>query len=178
MVCPRCIEAVTEVCEQFELEILEIQLGSVEVLVPDNLNEKALVETFRNRGFDLVVSKDEILVEKTKAAIVKLVHVMEETPVLTNSSWLEEELNESYQKISKTFSKLTGTTIEKYLISHKIERTKEFIQYGELSFEEIAMKLGYKSLSHLSKQFKEVENLSLTEYKKNHLSDRNSLEKL
>jgi len=178
MVCQRCIEAVVEVFQQLEISPSKVELGKVETLVSDDFNEDNLAAKLQSRGFDLVKSKEEVLVEKTKAAIVKLVHYLEENPLVTNSIWLENELNENYQKISKNFSALTGLTLEKYLISHKMEKVKELIQYRELSFEHIALKLGYKSLSHLSKQFKEVEKLSLTDFKKNKPKDRNKLENL
>ena len=178
MVCQRCIEAVVEVFEQLNETPTKIELGKVETLVQDDFDELVLADKLQARGFDLVKSKDEILVEKTKAAIVKLIHILEENPLITNSVWLEKELDENYQKISRTFSKTTGITVEKFLISHKIERVKELIQYKELSFEEIANKLGYKSLSHLSKQFKEIENISLSDFKKNKANERNKLENL
>ena len=178
MVCQRCIEAVEEVFRGLDLKIEEIQLGLVKTKVPDNFDEKILLDTLLSRGFDLVKSKEEILVEKTKIAIVKLVHQLEENPLITNSIWLEEELEENYQKVSRTFSSLTNLTIEKYIILHKIERAKELIQYKQLPFESIAYNLGYKNLSHLSNQFKEVENMSLSEFKKKFESNRKGLEEL
>lgn len=176
MVCPRCIEAVEEIFAGLNLSIKEISLGVVKTFVPISFDDTSLIEVLQSRGFDLVKSKEEILVEKTKAAIVKLVHQLEENPLITNSVWLEDELQENYQKISRTFSSITNTTLEKYLILHKIERAKELIQYNQLAFEAIAYKLGYKSLSHLSNQFKEVENMSLSEFKKRHESNRKGLE--
>ena len=176
MVCPRCIEAVEEIFLNLNMANSDVQLGIVKTTLPENFDEEILLKELQARGFDLVKSKEEVLAEKTKAAIVKLVHQLEENPLITTSVWLEKELNESYQKISRNFSLLTGHTLEKYLILHKIERVKELIQYNQLTFESIAFKLGYKSLSHLSNQFKEIENVSLSEFKKNNESNRKGLE--
>lgn len=178
MVCQRCIEAVEEVFESLDLKETKVELGVVESFIPVDFNEEALQEKLQNRGFDLVKSKEEILVEKTKAAIIKLVHLLEENPLLTNSVWLENELQENYQKISRNFSNETDTTLEKFLIMHKIEKAKELIQYRQLSLNDIANKLAYKSLSHFSKQFKEIEKISLTEFRRNLESKRNRLEDL
>ncbi|MCB9256786.1 MAG: helix-turn-helix transcriptional regulator [Chitinophagales bacterium] len=178
MVCQRCVEAVEEVFASMDLKDTKVELGVVETLIPDHFFEEALQEKLQNRGFDLVKSKEEILVEKTKAAIVKLVHLLEENPLLTNSVWLENELQENYQKISRNFSNETDTTLEKYLILHKIEKAKELIQYNQLSLEAIAYKLAYKSLSHFSKQFKEIEKISLSKFRKNLESKRKRLDDL
>lgn len=178
MVCQRCIEAVEEIFEASNAELKAIDLGEVTALVAMDFDDEALAQNLEKRGFELVEDKEEVLVEKTKAAIVKLVHYLESKPNLTNSVWLEEELSESYQKISRTFSKITDTTVEKYLILQKIERAKELISYHELSFDEISFKLGYKSLSHLSNQFKEITGFSLTQYKNDQNQSRTKIDEI
>jgi AraC-like DNA-binding protein len=59
-----------------------------------------------------------------------------------------------------------GYTIEHYIIAQKIERAKELITYNELNLTEIAFKLHYSSVAHLSNQFKKITGLTPTHFKK------------
>lgn len=178
MVCQRCIEAVEEIFNKHPTDKTNVVLGKVETLILEDFDDELLANNLRERGFEVVKSKEEILLEKTKVAVVKLVHYLSENPNITTSVWLEKELGESYQKISRTFSKVNNITLEKFIIQHKVEKTKELIQYGQLSFEDIACNLGYKSLSHLSAQFKDLAGMSLSEFKKSENRKRNKLEDL
>jgi len=75
-------------------------------------------------------------------------------------------LNHDYTYLANLFSEVQGTTIEQFIISHKIERIKELIIYDELNITEIAWKMNYSSVAHLSNQFKKVTGLSPTNFKK------------
>jgi AraC-like DNA-binding protein len=59
-----------------------------------------------------------------------------------------------------------GTTIAQFIISHKIERIKELMIYDELNITEIAWKMNYSSVAHLSNQFKKVTGLTPSHFKK------------
>jgi AraC-like DNA-binding protein len=63
------------------------------------------------------------------------------------------------------FSEVQGTTIEKFIITHKIERVKELLVYNELTLTEIAWKLHYSSVAHLSNQFKKVTGLTPSHFR-------------
>ncbi len=177
MVCPRCIEAVREIFVSFGYPSANVLLGAVEIK-DDLIDLSSLEENLSERGFELIREKDEELLVKTKSAVIQLIHYLDENPNLMNSAWLEEHLNERYQKISKHFSKKTGQTLEKYIIQHKIERAKELISYDQLSVKEIATKIGYKSVAHLSRQFKDLTKMSITEYKNSNVSTRINLDKI
>lgn len=177
MVCQRCIEAVQEILAILKVSHVQVGLGNVEFLADDTFNEIELKNILEKRGFGIVKSKDEILIEQTKAAIIELVHDLSVDTNITTSIWLENKLGTNYSKISRTFSKYNDLTVEKYIIHHRIEKVKELIQYQELSFESIAEKTGYKNLSHLSKQFKETTGVSLSEYKRSN-NERNKLEEI
>lgn len=177
MVCPRCIEAVRDILGSIGHPNVEVELG-VAIVPQEDLDLNSLAIMLKERGFELIKDKDEELLVKTKSAVVQLIHYLDENPSVMNSVWLENNLEENYQRISKNFSKMSGQTLEKYIIQHKIERAKELISYHDLSLEEITRKIGYKSLSHLSKQFKEVTKMSLTEYKNSSTSDRIELDKI
>ena len=105
-------------------------------------------------------NKKAILIEKIKNTVVEMVHYEVELPKTNNSDYIKEKLNYSYTYLANLFSEATGTTIEHYIITHKIERAKEFILYDELNLTQISYKLHYSSVAHLSKQFKQVTGLT------------------
>ena len=117
-------------------------------------------------GLVLMDDKKAILIEKIKNIIVEMIHYNEEIPVITFSHFLSEKLNYEYNYLSNLFSEVKGTTIEHYIISHKIERAKELLVYNELTLTEIAYKLHYSSVAHLSNQFKKVTGLTPSFFKK------------
>ena len=81
------------------------------------------------------------------------------------SNYLSEKLDYDYTYMANLFSEVQGTTIEQFMIAHKIERIKELMIYGELNITEIAWKMNYSSVAHLSNQFKKVTGLSPSHFK-------------
>jgi AraC-like DNA-binding protein len=110
--------------------------------------------------------KKSMLIEKIKTIIIEMIHYSEEPPLLNFSSFLSEKLNYDYNYLSNLFSEVKGTTIEHYIIAHKIERAKELLIYNELTLTAIAEKLHYSNVSHLSNQFKKVTGLTPSFFKK------------
>jgi AraC-like DNA-binding protein len=92
------------------------------------------------------------------------------------SDYLGEKLNHDYTYMANLFSEVQGTTIEQFIISHKIERIKELIIYGDLNITEIAWKMNYSSVAHLSNQFKKVTGLTPSHFKKLKVQRRMPLE--
>jgi AraC-like DNA-binding protein len=111
-----------------------------------------------------------ILIERIKNVIVEMVHYEEEIPKVNFSIFLSEKLHYDYTYLANLFSEVTGITIEHFIISHKIERAKELLLYGELNLTQISYKLNYSSVGHLSNQFKKVTGLTPTYFK--HLKDK------
>jgi AraC-like DNA-binding protein len=109
--------------------------------------------------------KKAMLIEKIKTVIIEMVHHSNEIIKVNFSDYLSEKMNHDYTYLSNLFSEVQGTTIEQYIISHKIERIKELIIYGEHNITEIAWKMGYSSVAHLSSQFKKVTGLSPSHFK-------------
>jgi AraC-like DNA-binding protein len=179
MVCPRCVATVTDVLTQQGLAVQEVKLGEAVVTGDQEPDIPAVSEALQAHGFELLQEKDEQLTDLIKTTLLEYQHHLEEEyHPITTSVYLSEKLGMSYQHLSKVFSQHTDTTIEKYLIRLKIERVKELISYGELTLSEIAFKLQYSSVQHLSNQFKKVTGISVTDYKKNPTIDRTSLDKL
>jgi AraC-like DNA-binding protein len=94
------------------------------------------------------------------------------------SIYLSDKLHYDYTYLANLFSEVQGSTIEHFIIYHKIERIKELIIYNELNITEIANKMNYSSVSHLSNQFKKITGLSPSHFKKLKVKRRNPIEEI
>ena len=137
-----------------------------------------LKRNLHQSGLELMDNQRAILVEKIKNIIIELVHYTDEIPKLSFSDYLSEKLNHNYSYLSNLFSEVKGTTIEHFIIIHKIERVKELIIYDELNLSEIANKLHYSSVAHLSTQFKKITGLTPSFFKSLKIKKRTVLENL
>lgn len=180
MVCPRCIAAVEELLQGQNIPFLKVNLGYA--VVPGELTDQQVLrlETgLKTKGFELLDDKRKQLVEQVKNTIIRSVHHTPEMSQKRNlSDLLSEELGQDYKHISTVFSEITGTTIEKFHIRHKIERVKELIVYNQLSLKEIAFQMGYSSEAYLSNQFKKVTGFTPSYFKKIAEQKRMSIDQL
>jgi AraC-like DNA-binding protein len=138
----------------------------------------SLAAALKLTGLELMVDNKLIMVEKIKTIIIELIHYSEGRIKINLSDFLSEKLNHNYTYLSNLFSEVKGTTIEQYTLSHKIEKVKELLGYDELNLTEIAWKLNYSSVSHLSNQFKKITGLTPSHFKKLKNKKRISLENL
>lgn len=179
MVCPRCIRAVREALEQSGLEVESVRLGEAEIIggLSDELKSRLMAE-LENLGFELLEDRRSRIIEGAKNCIVRLVRSEEVVPDANLSDYLSGKLGLDYKYLSALFSETEGRTIEKFFIAQKIERVKELLVYDELTLSEIAFRLGYSSVAHLSAQFKRTTGLTPSLYK--HMGDkrRRSLDEL
>lgn len=166
MVCNRCIMVVKSELEKFGLHPVAVELGEV-ILEKDisDTEKDRLNKRMQSLGFEIIDDKKTRLIESIKKTIIDLVHSEEGAPKMTFSEHLSERFHHDYSYLSKLFSEVQGVTIEQFLIAQKIERVKELLVYDELNLSEIAHKLDYSSVSHLSKQFKKVTGLTPTHFK-------------
>jgi AraC-like DNA-binding protein len=180
MVCDRCIKVVREELEKLNVTVLDVQLGKALVLEPPGgLDLSAVERVLQANGFELLVEKKAQLVEKIKTAIIDLIYSDRlESLHLNLSDFLTERIGKDYPYLSTLFSTMGGVTIEKYFILQKIERVKELLIYDELTLSEIAYKLGYSSVQHLSSQFKKVTGMTPTQFKKLRIAERRSLDQV
>ncbi len=161
------------------LKYLSINLGQVELMKPIKPHERELMRAaLLKSGLELMDDKKSIIIEKIKDIIIEMVHYEEDLPKVNFSDFLSEKLNYSYAYLANLFSETEGTTIEHFIIIHKIERVKELIIYDELSLTEIADKLHYSSISHLSNQFKKITGLTPSFFKSLKDKKRSNLENL
>jgi AraC-like DNA-binding protein len=166
MVSNRCKMAVKEELKRLGLHFIVLDLGVVEIM--ESITEEKriqLKEGLLRSGLELMDDKKAILIEKIKNIIIEMVHFSDEMIKINFSNFLSEKLNHNYTYLANLFSEVQGTTIEHFIISHKIERIKELIIYGELNITEIAWKMGYSSVAHLSNQFKKSTGLSPSHFK-------------
>ncbi|HOI49306.1 MAG TPA: helix-turn-helix domain-containing protein [Prolixibacteraceae bacterium] len=162
MVCNRCIMVVQQLFESLEHPPVHISLGEVETAIPLSGEELDLLRTkLVDLGFELIDDARSQLIEKIKTLVIEMIHYRKADDRKMNySAYIESGLNKDYTYLSNLFSEVTGTTIEKYIISQKIERVKELLVYDEHTLSEIAWELGYSSVAHLSAQFKKVTGLT------------------
>lgn len=166
MVCIRCKMIVKAELDNLGLHYQRVELGEadiVEDLTPAQIDE--LDTALRKSGIEVLESKKSILIEKIKNIIIEQVHYVEE-PMPTNlSTLLSETLHHDYTYLANLFSISQGTTIEKFYISHRVERIKELLLYDELNITEIARLMHYSSVAHMSNQFKKLTGLTPSFFK-------------
>jgi len=166
MVSTRCKMAVKAALKQLGLHFIVVDLGEVEIM--ENISEelrKQLSIVLFDSGLELMDDKRAVLIERIKNTIIEMVHHTDEIIKTNFSDFLSKKLNHDYTYLANLFSEVQGTTIEQFIISHKVERIKELIIYDELNISEIAWKMNYSSVAHLSNQFKKVTGLSPTHFK-------------
>ena len=166
MVSLRCQNIVRSELEKMHLHFTVVELGEVEVMEELSLAQQQEIKvSLLKFGLELLEDKKSILIEKIKNIVMEMIHYSDEPPVLKFSAYLSEKLGYDYNYLSNLFSEVKGTTIEHFIISHKIERAKELLIYNELTLTEIAQKLHYSNVAHLSNQFKKVTGLTPTFFK-------------
>ena len=167
MVSLRCKMIVKDELENMGLEHIVLDLGMVEIREEiTEAQHDALKTNLLRSGLELLDDKRSILIEKIKNVIVEMVHYSDELPRLNYSDYISEKLHYDYTYLSNIFSEVKGITIQQFIILHKIERVKEMLLYDEMNMTEIAFKMGYSSVSHLSNQFKKITGLSPSFFKK------------
>jgi len=179
MVTIRCKMVVKSELERLGVPYASVDLGeavTMEDLTPKQLEQ--LSAGLKKQGLELMDDKKSILVEKIKVAIIELVHYNDDQLKINLSDYLAEALNHNYTYLANLFSEVKGTTIEHFYLAHKIEKVKELLVYDELSLTEIAYKLHYSSVAHLSNQFKKMTGLTPSHFKDLKHKRRKALENM
>ena len=154
---------VKETLKKLGLHFVSVELGEVEIMEEMNSDQREqLKSVLLQSGLQLMDNRSAMLIEKIKNVIIEMVHYSDELPKTNFSVYLSDKLKYDYTYLSNLFSETEGTTIEHFILMHKIERVKELIIYDELNLTEIAAKLHYSSVAHLSNQFKKITGLTPT----------------
>jgi AraC-like DNA-binding protein/copper chaperone CopZ len=166
MACESCKMVVKGALEDLNVATIKVELGEIETKedVSDDV-KKELNKIIKKAGLELLEKKQGVLIEKIRKVMIDYVYKSDEKPSVNFSVLLSEELHYSYTYLANFFSEVEATTIEQFVIALKIERIKELIMFGEDNLTEIAYKLHYSSVSHLSAQFKKTTGLSPSHFK-------------
>lgn len=179
MVCNRCKYVVRSEIEKLGIVVNNIELGEVDVSGISTKDELANInKRLKEFGFEIIDDAKSKTIEKIKKLLIDLAQPNNEAHSLKLSSYLADNFSKEYNYLSSLFSEVEGQTIEHYFISLKIEKVKELLKYGELSLSEIAWQMGYSSVAHLSKQFKQITGLTPTHFKTTRNSKRTPVENL
>jgi AraC-like DNA-binding protein len=179
MVCQRCKMVVKSELEKLGLHHTRVELGEVEVMEDLTAGQRnQLNQGLKMAGLELMEDKRSMLVERIKIHIIELLDNQDEQIKMNLSDYLSEKLNHNYTYLANLFSEVKGTTIEQFYLNHKIERVKELLVYDELNLTEIADKMHYSSVSHLSNQFKKMTGLTPSHFKNLRQKRHNILEEV
>ena len=179
MVCIRCKMVVKAELEKLGLHYIVVELGEAEIM--ESISEEQhdqFKEALLKSGLELLDDKKSVLIQRIKNVIIELIHYSEEPLAINFSDHLSQKLNHNYTYLANLFSEVQGTTIEQFIIAHKIERVKELLVYNELNLTEIAYLMHYSSVAHLSAQFKKVTGLTPSHFKQLREKRRDMLENL
>lgn len=179
MVCIRCKMVVKDELTRLGLKYTSVELGEADI--EENISPAQrgqIKQGLLKYGLELMDDKKSVLIQKIKTVIIELVHYSEEPLAINLSDYLSQKLDYDYTYLANLFSEVQGITIEKFFISHKIERVKEFLVYNELTLTEIAFKMHYSSVAHLCTQFKKSTGLTPSHFKKLKDKRRSMLEDL
>jgi AraC-like DNA-binding protein len=165
MVSLRCKMLVKDELLKIGVKYVSLELGMVEILEDITAEQRKLLkENLLKSGLELLDDTKSILIERIKNVIIQLIHFSDELPKVNYSDYISEKLGKDYTYLANTFSEVKGITIQQFIITHKIERVKELLIYNELNITEIADKLHYSSVAHLSNQFKKITGLTPSFY--------------
>lgn len=165
--------------QKLGVPFITVDLGEIDIPVEISPDQREKLKcSLKRSGLELMDDSRAILIERIKNVIIEMVHYSDEVPKTKNSVYISEKLGNDYTYIANLFSESTGTTIEQFIIHHKIERVKELLLYDELNLTEISYRLNYSSVAHLSNQFKKITGLTPTFFKKLKLKRTSNLENI
>ena len=156
-----CKKVLDEKLMEHQIKHKVLGFGEIEFL--GKISEEK-IEEFSNSlipyGIEIVENQKAILIQKIKDTIIDMVFNEDANVNVKSSVYIAEKLGHSYGYLSNLFSEVTYTSIENFIIIQKIEYTKQLIINNQLSLTEIAFKLNYSSVAHLSSQFKNTTGIT------------------
>jgi len=158
---------VKDVLDRLGLHHTHVELGEAEIaetISPGQYDQLRLA--LQKFGLELMDDKKSVLIQRIKNVIIEWVHFSGEPLEMSLSGYLGQKLRYNYAYLANLFSEVQGMTLENFFIVHKIERVKELLVYNELSLTEIAHKMNYSSVAHLSSQFKKVTGFTASHFKR------------
>ena len=175
MVCSRCKTIVKSELDKSDIKYVSVELG--EVTIEKKLTEskhKRLFTALKQSGFELIDNRKNEVIEKLKTTIADLGLCTDEDLNTSYTDFINMRVNDTFISLNTLFAEIEGITIEKYIIKQKIELVKEMLGHNNLNIAEIAVKMHYSSVAHLSSQFKSITGLTPLHFKQlQHISFNN-----
>lgn len=166
MMSNRCRMVVKEELKKMGLHFIVVELGEVELMETLNTEQRSeLKAALLLSGLELMDDKRAVLIAQIKEAVAEMISSNDDQMKINFSDFISSKLGHNYTYLAGLFAEVQGSTIGQYIIAHKVELVKELIMYGELSITEIAWKLNYSSVAHLSNQFKKVTGYAPSHFK-------------
>lgn len=167
MVCERCISVIKEGVTNLGYEVEKVSLGRLIIKSEIDKDGYYRIEQFlTENGFQMISNRQVRIVSQAKELINEVFgQNVKYDARLKFSSLLSETLHMNYDSISELFTELEGITLEKYIITKRLEKVKELLVYTEFTLTEIAYITGFSSINHLSRQFKELTGFSPSHFK-------------
>ena len=179
MLSTRCVNYISVLLKDMGISFDSVELGQVNLINKLSLNQKSdFINKLKQEGFELIENSQSILSERIKLIIIQMIHHSEENIKTNFSVYLSVQMKHNYTYLSNVFRAENGISIKQFIIINKVERIKALLLYGELNLAEIAYKLNYSSIAHLSNQFKRISGFSPTNYRHLEVNQRISLEKI
>jgi AraC family transcriptional regulator len=180
MVCDRCLMIVRQQLESLDFIVKQVALGHVEIAPdPDEEQLQLISSALKVPGFELINKETDKIVEAIKIAVIELVHHSDLSELnISFSDLIAKRVGKDYAHLSRLFSNAQDTTIERFIIEQKVEKSKELLEYGELNLNEISYQMGYSSSAHLSTQFKIITGLTPSQFKSSGKTKRKPIDKI
>jgi AraC-like DNA-binding protein len=167
MVCQRCISIVKNQLESAGFILDDVNLGEVIFSATSSITDASLIdEKLRPLGLSVLEDKRKKIVRDVKLLVAEVYNgKFDFRPGFRFSELVSKKIGKDYDAISMTFSSSENSTLEKYIIDYRIEKAKEFLVYTSESLADISFKLGFSSVAHLSRQFKQQTGLTPSYFK-------------
>jgi AraC family transcriptional regulator len=167
MVCPRCVLAVEQSLRQLDIPFEKVVLGKVFLAEPINKDKLSeLEQLFHQLGFKILRNKEVQRIEEVKNLLTEFIQKTDIPEGFNLMGFIKQHVPEDYSRVSHLFSSTEGMTLEHFFIQLKLDKVKEWLFYEEMQLSEMAWKLGYSSVQHLSSQFKKHTGMTPSAYKK------------
>ena len=167
MISGSCKTLVEQEMNKLGFKHIKVELGEVE-FEGDISDEKLHLfdSALKDLGLEILVDKRDRLIAKIKDAVYQLVYLTDDLPKPNYSDYISEKVNVSYSSLSNVFSAKEKMTIEKYIIIQRMERVKELLIYSDIALNDIAFKMHFSSVAHLSNQFKKSTGMTPSFFRK------------
>jgi AraC family transcriptional regulator len=166
MVCRRCVMVIEEELKDLGHEPLQVGLGEVTVIDSGKLDKAELEKRLAALGFSLLEDRKVKTVSEVKALVEEVYSGDYDFPDnFRFSKLVKERFGKDYDAVSDVFIAMEKRTIEQYIIDFRINKVKEYLVYSNLTLADIAFRLNYNSVAHLSAQFKQYTGLTPSHFK-------------